>query len=93
MSDEQLPQQTPTCPRLRRGQRRRRASSRRPAREEDRDGDTQGGIYTHFETFAAAANPPLAVTTDKVTAGGAFLQRIAWQTVVEYPKRNPWTNS
>jgi hypothetical protein len=39
---------------------------------------TQGGIYTHFEQLAATANPPLAVTTDKVTAGGAFLKRL-WE--------------
>jgi hypothetical protein len=36
----------------------------------------QGGVYTHFEKLAAAATPPLAVTTDKAVAGGAFLKRL-----------------
>jgi hypothetical protein len=38
----------------------------------------QGGIYTHFEKLAAVANPPLAVTTDKSVAGGAYLKRL-WE--------------
>ena len=38
----------------------------------------QGGIYTHFEKLAAAARPPLVVTTDKSVAGGAFLKRL-WE--------------
>src|SRR5262249_21375472 len=38
----------------------------------------QGGIYTHFEKLAAAATPPLTVTTDKAVAGGAFLKRL-WE--------------
>jgi hypothetical protein len=36
----------------------------------------QNGIYTHFEKLAAAAKPPLAVTTDKSLFGGAFLHRL-----------------
>lgn len=36
----------------------------------------QGGIYSHFEKLAAAADPPLVVTTDKAVAGGAFLKRL-----------------
>lgn len=38
----------------------------------------QGGIYTHFEKLAATATPPVAVTTDKAVAGGAFLKRL-WE--------------
>src|SRR5262245_41109639 len=38
----------------------------------------QGGVYTHFEKLAAAATPPLVVTTDKAVAGGAFLKRL-WE--------------
>jgi len=38
----------------------------------------QGGIYTHFEKLAAAADPPMVVTTDKAVAGGAFLKRL-WE--------------
>jgi hypothetical protein len=38
----------------------------------------QSGVYTHFERLAAAANPPLTVTTDKAIAGGAFLKRL-WE--------------
>src|SRR5215471_4956765 len=38
----------------------------------------QDGIYSHFEKLAAAATPPLAVTTDKAVAGGAFLKRL-WE--------------
>jgi len=36
----------------------------------------QNGIYTHFEKLAAAANPPLVVTADKSTFGGAYLHRL-----------------
>jgi hypothetical protein len=36
----------------------------------------QDGIYTHFEKLAAAANPPLKVTTGKSVFGGAFLHRL-----------------
>jgi Domain of unknown function (DUF4886) len=38
----------------------------------------QGGIYTHVEKLAAAATPPLVVTTDKAVAGGAFL-KVLWE--------------
>ena len=38
----------------------------------------QGGIYTHLEKLAAAADPPVVVTTDKAVAGGAFLKRL-WE--------------
>src|SRR5437773_7598975 len=57
----------------------------------------QGGIYTHFEKLAAAATPPLVVTTDKAVAGGAFLKRL-WEMqgpVNATPKdigRNAWGN-
>jgi lysophospholipase L1-like esterase len=37
---------------------------------------SQDGIYTHFEKLAAAANPPLVVTTSKSVFGGAFLHRL-----------------
>jgi Domain of unknown function (DUF4886) len=37
-----------------------------------------GGIYTHFEKLAAAATPPLVVSTDKAVAGGAYLKRL-WE--------------
>ena len=57
----------------------------------------QGGVYTHFEKLAAAATPPLVVTTDKAVAGGAFLKRL-WEMqgpVKATPKdigRNGWGN-
>jgi hypothetical protein len=38
----------------------------------------QGGIYTHVEKLAAAATPPIPVTTDKAVAGGAFL-KVLWE--------------
>ena len=53
----------------------------------------QGGIYTHFEKLAAAATPPLVVTTDKAVAGGAF--RAMQGPVKATPKdigRNGWGN-
>jgi lysophospholipase L1-like esterase len=37
---------------------------------------SQNGIYSHFEKLAAAANPPVAVTTGKSVFGGAFLHRL-----------------
>ena len=36
----------------------------------------QNGIYTHLEKLAAAAHPPLEVTTDKSVFGGASLKRL-----------------
>jgi hypothetical protein len=36
----------------------------------------QSGIYIHFEKLAAAAKPPLVVTTGKSVFGGAFLHRL-----------------
>jgi hypothetical protein len=36
----------------------------------------QNGIYTHLETLAAAATPPLVVTADKSVFGGASLRRL-----------------
>jgi len=39
----------------------------------------QGGINTHFEKLAAAATPPLIVTTARAVAGGAPLKRL-WET-------------
>jgi len=38
----------------------------------------QGGINTHLEKFAAAATPPLIVTTARAVAGGAPLKRL-WE--------------
>jgi hypothetical protein len=39
---------------------------------------TQGGLYSHVEKLAAAATPPIAVTTDKAVQGGAFL-KVLWE--------------
>src|SRR5580704_14780542 len=36
----------------------------------------QNGIYTHLEKLAAAANPPVVITTGKSVFGGAFLHRL-----------------
>jgi hypothetical protein len=38
----------------------------------------QGGLYTHLEKLAAAATPPLLVTTGRATAGGSPLKRL-WE--------------
>jgi hypothetical protein len=39
---------------------------------------TQGGLDTHVAKLAAAASPPIAVTTDKAVQGGAFL-KVLWE--------------
>lgn len=39
---------------------------------------SQGGIYTHFERMAAAANPPLKVETDNAVAGGQYFKTL-WE--------------
>lgn len=39
---------------------------------------TQGGLYTHVEKLAAAATPPVHITTDKAVQGGAFL-KVLWE--------------